>query len=326
MPKPKLPSKQATQILEQVIPKRPEGTRGISYSQYSVFKECPLRWDLTYRQGNYMPTPSIHTTFGTAIHACIQEWLTLLYTSTIKASEGYDFESNLERYMIETYKKEKENNNNTHYSNEKELQEFFEDGVAILKYLRRNRSKIFDVKWQELVAHELQLNTPVFLENLNIYFNAFLDTVFLVKILGNSADDIRYTVLVLDWKSSTKGWGDWDLKSDKKLNQVRLYKHYFAQQFGWPMESIDVEFKVLKRKVNTFQLDSGYDMETPRLQTVIPTQGKSKIKAAVDDLQSFVKTCYNEDGTHAEGYYQANPGNACKFCPFRNTEMCENWM
>lgn len=310
-------------ILEKVVEKREKGVRGVSYSQFTTYVECPKHWDLKYRQGNYFFSSTISTVFGSALHACIQEWLNLLYTSTVKASDEYSFEEKLQEHLMNTYKKEKEANNNKHFSTLEELNEFYEDGLAILKYLRRKRKKLFDTEYTELVGHEVVLNTEIFEGNSLILFNGFLDTVFIEKKLGNAPGEFIYHIIIFDYKSSKSGWSErYELKDEKKLNQIRLYKHFFAKQFGWPIENITGEYKVLKRKVNTVQID-GWDMETPRLQTVSPSQGAVKIGQAVRALQDFVADCFYEDGSHQEKEYKAKPGNACKFCEFRNTEHCQ---
>ena len=51
----------------------------ISYSQMSMYRSCPHKWALQYKEGLYDNTPSIHFTFGTSMHEVIQDWLTVLY-------------------------------------------------------------------------------------------------------------------------------------------------------------------------------------------------------------------------------------------------------
>ena len=47
----------------------------ISYSQLSMFSECPLRWKLNYIDDLSISEPSIHLLFGTAMHEVIQEFV-----------------------------------------------------------------------------------------------------------------------------------------------------------------------------------------------------------------------------------------------------------
>ena len=42
--------------------------KNISYSQFSMYRSCPKRWSLQYKDGLKVFTSSIHTVFGTALH------------------------------------------------------------------------------------------------------------------------------------------------------------------------------------------------------------------------------------------------------------------
>ena len=64
-----------------------KGKRNISYSQYSMYDQCPKRWKINYMDGNKEFTPNIHTTFGTAFHETLQSYLGIMYEDSIKAAE-----------------------------------------------------------------------------------------------------------------------------------------------------------------------------------------------------------------------------------------------
>ena len=50
--------------------------KNISYSQMSIFRGCPHRWKLQYKDKIKRFTSSIHTVFGTAVHeACNTIWM-----------------------------------------------------------------------------------------------------------------------------------------------------------------------------------------------------------------------------------------------------------
>ena len=51
----------------------------ISYSQYSLWANCPMAWKLKYVDGHRFDDSSINTVFGTAMHEVIQEWLEQYY-------------------------------------------------------------------------------------------------------------------------------------------------------------------------------------------------------------------------------------------------------
>src|SRR6056300_529326 len=65
-----------------------QGDVKISYSQYTMWANCPKQWKLTYMDGIKEFDPSIHLVFGTAMHETIQGWLKVVYgESPSKADE-----------------------------------------------------------------------------------------------------------------------------------------------------------------------------------------------------------------------------------------------
>ena len=61
--------------------------KAISYSQLSMFSECPKKWSLQYREGHKQFTSSIHTVFGTAMHEVLQHYLTVMYEKSGAAAD-----------------------------------------------------------------------------------------------------------------------------------------------------------------------------------------------------------------------------------------------
>lgn len=310
--------KQPNPILEaiqsKVVEKVP-GTRNISYSQFSTYQECPHQFYLKYGLGNYLFSSSIHSVFGTSLHETIQNYLNLLFNKSIKASKEFDHATFLQERLAFNYKKEREANEGNEFCTRQELKEFWEDGVAIMKYLIRKQKDLFDTKYCILVANELILNAPILEGNEHIRFLGFIDTVLF--------DTFNKKIIIYDWKTSTSGWSKYQISDEKKLAQLKLYKHFFSKQFDIPFEDISVSFKILKRKVNSIEIN-GYDMETPRVSTITPAQAAITVKKAVNSLVEFVNECFEPGGKIKEGYYsQTNTPHACRFCPFNaNQELC----
>lgn len=298
------------EILSKVIDKKKQEQKAISYSQYVTYRECPFRWSLKYKEKYFPFDSNINSVFGTSMHQTIQEWLTLLFTSTVKSSEEYDFQENLSNYMIRAYEKELESNGGVHFIKKEEMEEYFEDGLNILYYLRKKRKVLFDYREWELVAIELPMFTPVLQDNDIILYNGFIDMLLISK------DKKRFRII--DFKSSTRGWTDYQFKDQLKMDQVLLYKHFFSKQYGIPVEDIEGEFLILKRKVYE---DAEYPI--PRHRTYLPAQGPGKVKQAVANLEKFVVDVFYDDGSYQEKEYEKKPGSACKFCPFAgNRELC----
>ena len=76
----------------------------ISYSQYSMWAQCPHRWKTAYVDGKREFTESIHTLFGTSMHEVIQTFLTVMYNDTVKLAEQLQLEDMLLTRMKRNYK------------------------------------------------------------------------------------------------------------------------------------------------------------------------------------------------------------------------------
>ena len=64
-----------------------DGLKKISYSQYSMWAQCPHRWKTAYIDEQREYSDSIHTMFGTSMHEVIQTFLTVMYNDTAKLAE-----------------------------------------------------------------------------------------------------------------------------------------------------------------------------------------------------------------------------------------------
>ena len=283
----------------------------ISYSQFNIYSTCPHKWNLMYRLGLDKQPPNIHLIFGTAIHQSIQEFIRIYYSETIKKAQEFDIESYFQIALSDEYKKSFKKNKDNHFSSPQELREFYDEGVLILKELRKKVKKFFGKKDYKLVGIE----TPLFYNPLsshkNVYFKASLDLIIFHEPSGE--------YYIYDFKTSTRGWGKEDKNDETKQFQLILYKQFFAQQFGIDIDKIKVEFIILKRKIY-----EEAEFTQSRLQSFIPTSGKIKIKKAKDQLETFIKDAFNEDGSFKSKEFQKVPSDwNCKFCPFNDKpELC----
>ena len=74
-----------------------------------------------------------------------------------------------------------------------------------------------------------------------------------------------------------------------------LYKYFFSKQYNIPIESIDIEFFIVRRKV---YLDGEYPQK--RIQTFTPASGKNKVNKATKNLDDFLNKSFNLDGTYKD--------------------------
>ena len=76
----------------------------VSYSQFSLYHQCPNRWKLDYIDGLRTHEQSIHTIFGSSIHEAIQHWLQVIYNDSVKAGNAVDFNTMLKESLMTKYK------------------------------------------------------------------------------------------------------------------------------------------------------------------------------------------------------------------------------
>jgi len=283
--------------------------KSISYSQTLSYNTCPHQWALSYIKGLQIYKPSIHTVFGTSLHEVVQEWLTELYEGSVKKATEMDLGALLEEKLYTIYAQEKEKYGE-HFSSSAELSEFHNDGVEILKYIKKKRSAYFGTKYLKLVGVEIPL-----LHQLadNIFFKGYIDIV-----LYDTQDD-RY--IIFDIKTSTSGWSEYAKKDDKKLAQLLLYKEFLAKQFSIDVEKVDVKYFIVKRKVPD---DPMYPAMGRRIQEFVPPSGKIKRGQATNALSKFIEDAFDKEGKYVDKDYEQRPSKSnCMFCNYKGTEHCK---
>lgn len=284
--------------------------KSISYSQYSLYEQCPHQWYLNYVRGLLNFKPSIHLTFGTSMHEVFQEYLRIMYTDSVVAANKVDYCKLLKDRMFENYSKSLESNQGVHYSTPKELTEFYEDGKVIIEWFLKKRNLYFSKKKVKLVGIEVPLVSKI-VDNLeNLVFRGHVDFILYDEVLD------KYTVY--DIKTSTRGWKDAE-KSDKvKISQILLYKKFFSEIYNIPIEKVDVVYLILKRKI--FEQS---EFPIPRIQTFSPASGTVSINKALKGIGKFIEDVYNPDRTYRDKEYEKRPSKLCGWCPYNDKpELC----
>lgn len=284
----------------------------ISYSQLSIFSNCQFRWGLNYRDGYKVFSPSIHAVFGTAIHTTIQHYLTVFYEESGAAADRVDLEFMFKESLREEYLKTYNKNKKVHFSNAAELAELADDGIQILRYLKRKKGSYFSKKGWYLAGIEMPLNLQPNKTIQNVMFVGFLDLVLYHEPTN--------TIKIIDIKTSTRGWSDKDKKDELKQSQLILYKKLFSEQYNFPIENIEIEFLIVRRKI----FEEG-DFPQKRIQEFIPASGKVKLNKVSILLNDFVNSIFNTDGSFKGVDLPKNPSkHNCRFCPYvDNQDLCD---
>lgn len=283
--------------------------KSISYSQFSIYNQCPQRWALQYIENNKIFSSTIHTVFGTAIHSVIQHYLTVMYDQSGAAADNEDLIGMFEQHFISEYRNQCIKNNNQHFSNPEEMREFFEDGVNILNFFKKKKSEYFSKRGWYLVGCEVPISLLIHDKFPNVIYNGFLDIVLYHEPTN--------TFEIIDIKTSTHSWNQEQKKNKIKHYQLLLYKYFFSQQFNIPVNNINIKFFILKRK-----LHENIEYPQSRIQEFIPPSGKNSMKQGLNILNKFIEDTFNPDGSYLDKKHIATPNDNCKYCPFYKVYLC----
>ena len=271
--------------------------KNISYSQISMFKQCPHKWKLHYKDKISQRDTSIYLVFGIAVHEAIQEYLTVFYEQSRAAADRLELIDKFQKTFIEVYQKQYKQNNNSHFSSAEQMREFFEDGVEILKFFKKKIGGYFSKRGTHLVGIELPIiNTPNNMLN-NILFKGMLDVV----LYHENTDEFT----IIDIKTSTRGWHDKMKKNEDKQFQLILYKKYFSELYNIPLEKINIKFFIVKRK-----LYEECDWPQTRIQEFRPPSGKIKLNRATKYIKDFMDQVFDSQGNIKEQNYPCT----CRYC------------
>ena len=280
----------------------------ISYSQYSQWDVCPFKWKLNYidKLGEY--TDSIHTMFGTSMHEVLQTYLTVMYNDTVKMADALPLEKMLLTRMKRNYQQIMERNGGEVFCEQSDMEEFYKHGLLILEWFKKKRCNYFSKKGYELVGIEVPINYD--LPN-DIKFIGYIDVLLY--------DKLRDRYKIIDIKTSTMGWNKY-MKADKnKTDQLLLYKQFYGAQHDIPLDKIDVEYFIVKRK-----LYEKVDFPQRRVQTFSPANGKPSINKVINNLNQFLEESFINGEYNMEHTYIKRPSKKnCRFCEFNQTEHCD---
>ena len=281
--------------------------KSISHSQFTAYNECNLKWKLRYIDKLSLSGGNIHTLFGSAMHTVLQEYLTTMYNKSIVEAEKLKLDVMLKEQMIKEF-----NTIRARWKiipcEQKDMVEFYQDGVEIIKHFRKHRNKYFMKKNYELIGVEV----PIFMNiQEGVQLKSFLDVVIRNKVSGR--------ITIIDLKTATRGGWDYQKKDFYKKSQLLMYKQFYSDKFDVSLDKIDVYFLILKRKIAKKS-----DFPISRLQKFEPAHGKPSVNKTMKAFHEFRELIFDSKGEYRTNRdYAAKPGSACKFCEFYDTEHCK---
>ena len=282
----------------------------VSFSQYSMYSSCPQQYKLAYIDKLSESSANIHTIFGTSMHETIQHFLSVMYGVSKKQA----MEINTDKLLLDNMRKEfiKENEKLTEGTicTQLELEEFYGDGRRILEWFKKKIDKFYSKTGFELVGIEIPLNAKV---REGVHFIGFIDIVL--------RDTSSGEIIIIDLKTSTMGWNKYQ-KADKYKNaQIVLYKKYYSDLFNVPLDKIQVEYQILRRKMPE---DSPFPI--PYVSKHVPANGKPSVNKVYSEFMEFIDTVFDDEGNYKNISYPKVPGDRkknCKFCEFLQRGICD---
>ena len=268
----------------------------VSFSQYSTFLKCPNKWYLDYVKNLRVKDDTINTTFGTSMHHAFQTYLTSLYKEGVRIAYSLDVNKLFLDKFNEEIKKVKD-------VKEEEFTDFVFDGNDIVDTFCKssNRLKYFSTNDYELIGIEIPLEIPI---KNNIEFVGFIDIVLKEK----NKEYYR----IIDIKTSGSGWNSYMKEDVSKLAQLHLYKSVYSKKFNVPLNNIEVEFFIVKRK-----LYENSSFPQNRIQIFKPSTGSTIIKESIKSFIEFLDYGFTPAGNYNEtNEYIKVPGNGKKHCKY----------
>ena len=270
----------------------------VSYSEVRCWKECPYRHKLTYIDKLSTDEPSPYLSYGTAVHAALEEFLKTKEMDTSIATK--EIEAEWEKHGFDTpeWIKSQADFRASQGWRPKEhnyLPEWIEWAENCLNEIPKFLEKEFD-EWETVSAEE---ELYEFVEGYDIFFKGFIDALLKVKIKGK---EFYY---VIDWKTAgDKGWYASKRRDILTWAQIALYKSFWMRKNNLDTKQVKCGFVLLKR--------GGKPNQTCELVKV--SVGPKAEENALSILRSMVKTV-------RRGIFLKNR-NSCLFCEYKGTSNC----
>ena len=282
----------------------------VSFSQYSMWSSCPHQYKLNYIDKLGESSSNIHTIFGTAMHETIQHYLSVMYGVSKKQADEISKDKLLLENMRKAYKSEVEKMSEGTPCTQIQLEEFYGDGRRILAWLDKHMHKFYSKSGFELVGIEIPLNATI---KEGVHFIGFIDIV--IRDLASNE------IIIIDLKTSTMGWNQYQKADKMKNSQILLYKKYYSELFNISLNKIKVEYQILRRKLPE---DSAFPI--PYISKHIPSNGAPSVTKVYDEFMAFINTVFDDEGKFRDIPFPKVPGPAkknCKFCEFGNRGICD---
>lgn len=263
----------------------------ISFSEFSMYQNCPHQHLLLKYLKLEEDDPSIHLYFGNAIHESFEFAL----------RDGMLVDNRVHKFREKFYKEMYDNMRD--HPDFNEVYNFLNQGENIIRDFPVNKIP----QKYEVVAVEEELYEQI---HGIFHFKGYIDLVLKDRETG------KY--IIIDWKTSGQEWKVKQKLSDPIfLCQMRFYKFFWAKKHNIDLDNIDCKYIVLNRLVNKKDPNSGYG----KPQYVDINSTKEEIE------ESLMKLAYTVKNIHIDNHFpkikfidpsyrKKHPG--CLFCKFKD--------
>ena len=237
-------------------------------------------------------------------------YLSVMYGVSKKQADEIELDSLLLDRMKENFTKEKEALSEGAPCTQLELEEFYGDGRRILSWFKKYCSKFYSKSGYELVGIEIPLNANI---KPGVHFIGYIDIV--LKDLAENS------IIIVDLKTSTMGWNQYQKADKMKNSQILLYKKYYSELFNIPLTKIKVEYQIMRRKLPE---DSAFPI--PYISKHVPPNGSPSVNKVYDEFMEFINTVFDDGGAFKDIEFPKVPGQNkknCKWCEFMNRGICD---
>jgi len=294
--------------MSEVITQTPK-KKIVSFSQFSKWFTCPYQWYRDYILKEKTFEDNLIMSFGTAIHETVQEYLTLLFKKSKEDAQKMDYME----FFKKAFQAQIDLKKLPH--TQPEVDDYTTDAENILKELFSpiNIARLFSPSKFELLAIEDELNEGI-VNNVNL--NAHLDIVLRETATGN--------IRIVDLKTSTNGWNQYQKEDFTKISQLVLYKAMYSKKHNIPLSKIQIEFIILRRKLYD---ETKAKYPQTRVESFKPSSNQNNVIQVIQEFTKFVQTCFTNEGIYKEEQeYPKIPGKAkknCKYCQYLKNGKCD---
>ena len=257
----------------------------ISFSELTTYLSCHYKWKLSYV--DYIESSqSVHLAYGSAIHSGLESFWTTNGSNLLAAQQLFEktFKDSVStakyEITINTY--------NDFLSSGKELLSLF--FYSNLYKTQKHR--------YTLIAVEKQIYSKIAEVNgLPLYFNGYIDLI----LYDHQFD--KY--IIIDFKTTTRGWSRDQRKDPLKTLQLTFYKKFLSEELNIDNKRITCLFILLETNRKVIE-----EVEIDITQTSLDT--------ATSLLMKSVDMMYNQNMIQFKNNKSCN-----NFCSFNNSPFCD---